>query len=560
MPGSRARGLRIDLGRAAERPITPRAGERPMATAPATHERALAAAPALRPAVAWTLMLLLIAAVYALLVRPGHAWGDDFSMYILHARAIAEGRSYADTPYIYNPDYAFLGPPAYPPIVPLLLAPVYYVAGLDLVAMKGLVIGSFVAALGFGTLCFHKRLRAEHMALWLVLVGFNIFYLRGVTSIGSDAPFLMFLYLALWLIDRMNDGEPSQPPRLSRGLAAGVAIYLAFGARTVGGVLLPALWVTDLVRSRRVSRATVAATVVFGLLAAAQQWMVGPGAGGYSDQWTFEPLVLLRHAGLYASRLVAFWSNGYWMPLAVVSCLAFTALAVLGYARSLGKRPGVLEVFPLLYLGVILLFPSYQGERFLLPVLPLYVFYALQGLESPWFVSGVGVRRWVAPALVALALLTTVARISAFDFGPIAEGPHRAESVELFDFLREHTGPDDVIVFAKPRALALMTSRRAASFHRAADDERLWAFFDRIGARYVVSFDNDRPLVDGEERAMAQYLREFIARNGERLEPAYANPDFRVYEIRPAAGATQGAARAARLLVPFLPPSTESQS
>jgi hypothetical protein len=502
-----------------------------MALTHATGEVALDRTLAIRPWVAWALILLAIGAVYAMLVRQGHVWDDDFSMYVLHARNIAEGRAYADTPYIYNPDNAFLGPPSYPPIAPLLLAPVYFFVGFDLVAMKAVMVGSFLVSLVFCTLCFRNRLSAQYMAVLLVLVGLNIFYLREMAQITSDVPFLMFLYLSLWLIERANDAA-EKTPRVSLGLATGAVVYLAFGTRTVGGVLLPALWLADLVRWRRPSRAAVAATVSFAVLAALQHWLIPAVSGGYADQLKFEPLTLLHNGALYASRLVAFWSNGYWKPLAALVCLLFTALAALGYYRSIRQRVTVLEIFPVLYLGVILLFPSYQGERFLLPVLPLYVFYALVGLESPQLASATAVRRWLAPAAIGMALLTSVARVTALDFGPIAEGPHRAESQALFEFIREHTGRDDVVVFAKPRALALYTSRRAATFHRAASDRELWNFIDRIHARYLVSFAGDRPLADSGEQAMSQYFREFIDRNQDRLREVYENPNFHVYKVR----------------------------
>ena len=41
------------------------------------------------------LLLAVIGAFYVLTLRQGHRWGDDFAMYILHARNIAEGRAYS---------------------------------------------------------------------------------------------------------------------------------------------------------------------------------------------------------------------------------------------------------------------------------------------------------------------------------------------------------------------------------------------------------------------------------------------------------------------------------
>src|SRR5262245_35441851 len=91
-------------------------------------------------------ILLIISAVgifYLTTIRQGHAWGDDFSMYISHSRNIVEGRPYADTGYIYNPKKV-VAPKTYPPVYPLILAPVYRLWGLNLTAMKMEVVVIFL--------------------------------------------------------------------------------------------------------------------------------------------------------------------------------------------------------------------------------------------------------------------------------------------------------------------------------------------------------------------------------------------------------------------------------
>src|SRR5689334_21022175 len=85
---------------------------------------------------------------YLATLRAGQEWGDDFGLYVAHARNIVEGRPYDDTGYIYNPQNAVVSPRSYPPVFPLLLAPVYRLRGLDLTAMKAFVVLLFAATLG----------------------------------------------------------------------------------------------------------------------------------------------------------------------------------------------------------------------------------------------------------------------------------------------------------------------------------------------------------------------------------------------------------------------------
>jgi hypothetical protein len=70
-------------------------------------------------------MGLAVGLFFVLTIRPGHVWGDDFSMYIRQAMNLADGTSYQDTGYLYNPITSGVGPRTYPPVFPLLLAPIY---------------------------------------------------------------------------------------------------------------------------------------------------------------------------------------------------------------------------------------------------------------------------------------------------------------------------------------------------------------------------------------------------------------------------------------------------
>jgi hypothetical protein len=67
------------------------------------------------------LLLAVLALIYVATIRRGHLWGDDFALYISHARNLATGQPYAQTGYIYNPSVVNYSPRSYPPIFPLLL-------------------------------------------------------------------------------------------------------------------------------------------------------------------------------------------------------------------------------------------------------------------------------------------------------------------------------------------------------------------------------------------------------------------------------------------------------
>src|SRR5258708_16035812 len=105
-------------------------------------------------------LVVLIGAFYLSTIRLGESesMGDDFAMYIHEAKNIALGVDYHQTGYIYEKEYAELGPKAYPPVFPLLLAGVYKAFGLNLTAMKIEVILLFLSALLAVALTFRDEL------------------------------------------------------------------------------------------------------------------------------------------------------------------------------------------------------------------------------------------------------------------------------------------------------------------------------------------------------------------------------------------------------------------
>ena len=119
---------------------------------------------------------VLIGMFYVVTIREGHDWGDDFSMYIHHAQNIAHGKSYVETGYIYNPLNPAVGPRAYPPGFPLLLAPVVKLFGLDLWPLKVVVVGFFVGSLLAIVLLFRSALPPAHLAALVLVMGFNPFF------------------------------------------------------------------------------------------------------------------------------------------------------------------------------------------------------------------------------------------------------------------------------------------------------------------------------------------------------------------------------------------------
>ena len=516
-----------------------RTERKPSLSVPLESEKEPDMSKRLRPWFLVAAILATVAAIHLLTLRPGHNWGGDFSMYVHHAKNLAEGTPYAETGYLYNPAYATIGPPTYPPVFPLILAPVYLLCGLNFEAMKLVMVASLVVFLLFVFLTFRRELPLGHALAIVVLVGLSRTLLGGANSIGSDMPFMAILYLTIFTLQKAYDTYRHRRPRFRYLVPAVVLICVAFSTRTLGGMLLPSVLAYDLLRYRRITGWAVAIGAAMAAFVLAQSVFVHSNSA-YFDQYNVGPSVFLHNGAAYLAELAAFWHNGYFKPLGGLIFIVVTALAVLGYASRVRRRVTLLEVFPVLYLTAVLLFPGFAGRRYLEPIFPLYLFFAFRGLEHAWLVRRVRVRRVVFASLLVAVSGSYLASATRLDLD-VTEGISKAESVALFDYVRHETPEDGVVIFIKPRVMSLLASRKASAYHMPSDPSLLWDYFSRIGATHLVVVENDEAFAGAEDPARLAYLRNFAEGNAAKLRPVFANADFRVYRI-----ADQGAGLATR--------------
>jgi 4-amino-4-deoxy-L-arabinose transferase-like glycosyltransferase len=464
---------------------------------------------------------------YLATIREGHAWGDDFSMYIRHAQNIAHGEPYAETGYIYNPRNPVVGPRVYPPGFPLLLAPVVGMFGLDLRPMKILVLAFFVGSLLVMIPLFRNVLSSSYVAALVLIVGLNPVFWELKDQVISDIPFLFFALLSLHLFTQAAASDASAGRRATLAVLAGVATYAGYATRTLALMVIPCVVAHDLIRYRRISTNAALATAVVVALAGTQH-VVWIRDASYFDQISNPVTAAQQNVPAYLRALSDLWENGYSDNVRRIAFLASGALAALGYVSSFRARASVVHLFPPLYLTPVMLWPSYQGMRLLIPVVPFYFCYCLLGVR--WIDTAAG-GRWAARNAVLgvflVALLVSYAgRYSTLQFGPLPEGIAKKESRELFEFVGTATDPDDVLVFSKPRALALMTGRRVSGAYRPVEPCQLWQYMREIGASYVVTGPDQDPFNED-----AVYLRRFVAQFGGDLRRVMANRDLAVYRI-----------------------------
>ena len=462
------------------------------------------------------LILFTIGTGYVLTLREGHSWGGDFSMYILHAKNIADGVEYGETGYIYNPSNPSLGPKIYPPLFPLLLSPVYAWFGLNLTAMKVEIILLFLANLTMIVLVFKDELPFSSLVALVVLLGANPYFWDIKDHILSDIPFLFFVFCCFW---GYSQAEMTTHQTVYAVLT-GIFLYLSYATRSIGLILLPSFLLSELLRFRKIRRVAVIATTVSVILIGFHT-MFFRETNSYFDQFALNLNDLPRKSIQYVQALLIILDNGHARIFRYLLYLLSSGLAILGFFSRIKKKNPFFEVFTLMYLGVILFWPANQGTRFMIPLIPLFLFYVFYGISHTKVFRKYRVEKPLFTILVVAVLIAYIGKYATLEYGSISEGIAKKETVELFEFVKQHTKEDDVLIFWKPRVLALFTGRRVSVYPQSPDDADFWEYLRHIQATYLLVSFEDPP-----------FLFHLVENYHDRFDSVYSNPDFTVYKIR----------------------------
>lgn len=415
-------------------------------------------------------ILLLSVVLGASILTRGHEWGDDWASYVMQAQSILNGTMdefVERNAFTIFESSVQIGPVAYPWGYPLALTPVLLFKGVNALALKLPGLFFFVGFLICLYLLTEPRLTRTESLLLVALFAFNPVFVGFLDYILSDIPFLFSVFLALLLAvnsERWNAG---------RHVLLGVFFFLAFFIRTTGVVMLAAFlahqaltFAGDRTRRGVVVWRSLAVIGVFLALWLISSLIFPNGQGSYLQQLAGLTVDgFLKNVHDYFFLFVQFFAP---LPAAAWKYLyyALVVLFLIGvWARWNTDR--ILILFFFFYFAMMLLWPEWQGIRFIFPLLPLFFYFAFQGVNVLLARAPAGTQlpaRWLV-SLAALGLAGMFLFQSASQaYTNIREqrkinGPFDAFSYDLYNYIRAETPPDSVIVFFKPRALRLFTDR-----------------------------------------------------------------------------------------------------
>ena len=478
----------------------------------------------------------------------------DDGAYLALARSVAAGDGYT-----YSNLPGHVPGVKYPPAYPAVLAVTWKAFGLypeNLTALKALNALFWSLAAGGAFLLFARGNRRRVVAVGLItLYAFlTVPSMSVATVLLSEPLFLLACVVALLIAaaDPVRVGPGSDIADASNrwlggelgwAAAAGLAGAAAFLTRSIGLTLIVALILPLLLRRRWQTAGFLAAMAGVPAIA----WVAwarahaadvpDPIAGQYGSygNWLgqgFEDGAFARLGEVMGANWGPFVETlqFVWAPRAPGLALAIVLLTVGGAAAygalNVWKRNPTLVLFPIVYLGLVFIWP-YEPYRFYYAIVPVLTLLAFEGLwEAVPKIRG-DLPRWGIPVAAIVAAIFVVNALVYHGRGHSARSwaspqtiPARAYA-PLNEWIRSNTAPDEVIASALDPYVHWETGRLAVpSWRFLADDygrydrtpEVLAAGLDsvivRYGARYVA-------LILGENKA-ARTLEAFVELHPER--------------------------------------------
>jgi hypothetical protein len=154
----------------------------------------------------------------------------------------------------------------------------------------------------------------------------------------------------------------------------------------------------------------------------------------------------------------------------------------------------------------------------------IFMLYAVTGLKTIQLLTGIPAwKKSVAAGILILVLfmpgIFTIARAGS----NIIEGPQREASLEAFNFISKNVPAEAVVVFAKPRALALYAGCKSMADPLTTDPIQLHLQVMESKATYILIHNT----------LTTETIKRYSRVMQPRLTKQWENKEFVLYKINP---------------------------
>jgi hypothetical protein len=493
--------------------------------------------------ICWATLLLALQPIY-FSASKYQGWGGDYAGYLTETRNVVEGIPISSTKYIYNPDYPSLAPPAYPIGFPLLLAPIYKIWGLDILAFT-----KFMSLLWWiaGVLVF--LLLKRHFSSWVSLLTaigfiFQPLLFFGKNAIMSDSAFTVFWLATIYVYLSPN------PTHLRKAIIIGFLAGFAWLVRSIGFVL-PIILILHYLLERYKYSDLVSkgegqwkyAVILLGLPILMQVLAHGlffkmPSSGSYFDQLNLSNIwqVIRENITGYVRALLDFFQlNGdLWyiyryknndVAAAIGGAIAL-GFIISGLMTKSNRSERLFKISIAVYGLIVLAWPSFQGLRLLLPIIPLLLYFLLKAIDQMETTSLFGaVSKW---CLIPLLFVGEYYRIDKHIYTNVqvdeVGAPEWKDNQEAYEYAKLKTPPSSIFAYHHPLIFGLYADKASVRWSKHGSPQQISESFNHFNVDYL--------LLNNWLTETDQTIKDFLKENANQLDTIWHNERNVLYKLK----------------------------
>lgn len=422
----------------------------------------------------WKIWILLSALLifHILFLWHGHIWKRDTILYIDQAVSLAYG-------IIITGDSPFHTPgDTYPLGFPFILALVYKIGGSGIFPMQISIIFFLIGFLYILYRIIEPELGTNYSLLLVLIIGISPRILNFKGYILSDIPFMFFFFVAIYLIKLLN--TQNRQYRLTISFLLGIVIAISALIRANGLILLPILLTIQifsmngfLSSSREMpTKYFQYFSFIFPYIAFSLFYVtvssLNPGSANFYFKYWSSALTLssvLLNMYWYSGAIAAYFPGPvFFQIIEYIFLIPFFFIGILFRKNTDGYLIITMGFYVLFYI----FYPWGEYIRYILPVYPLFLYFAFQGMvHLPNTIFGkYSFCDLIIPLgtlLIVFSCFNSIQYANTYDiFNSSAkiDGPDLPLAQELFRHVKDNIHENQSIAFSYPGYLKLYTDRK----------------------------------------------------------------------------------------------------
>jgi|GEM_PF-6646225 len=419
--------------------------------------------------------------------------GDDVR-YILLSESIVKGYGYSD---IFLPQP--LPHPTFPPVVPLLMAPVILFLGRNILLIKLIFFIFTLSTLYLLYFIFRQMLSLKETLLLIYVFALHLITAFMATEVMSESIYLPFSLLNIIFVERAAKGKS-----LYLWLVI-LFTVICFYTRSVGIIFLPAISLYFLFH-KRYTRSIIflsICSIFVSLWFIRMQSLHSEGyfSGLFAKDITLDnsPRAtvadLLKRVGynsiIYCGKVMAdvffyphfdnITKDSSLFVLKFAISMVLTLFIILGYFFSVRKYFHFLHIYVLIFVIVCILWP-FNHSRLVYPIFPFLLLYVVNCIKN-WNYKNL----YVGFCIILLVNNLYADIVEIYKLKTKSDVEEDMQSyIEALDWIKDNTRKTDIVMSLRASFVYFYTGRRGIGYFCLLDREKIYRLIVQNGINYII--------------------------------------------------------------------------